>query len=139
MFDLLGFQQRFRDWKKALAGAVQEAANGAGAAVRGFDFSEVGDVALDVFQRGGPLDRSPYYFEVLHFRPSVGDMIVARLLDRPWPASIPPFGAPLAETTTEARLSADEARVVVWESGNPALIARIRDIIASFEKWKVKD
>ena len=138
MFDLLGYQQRFRDWKKALAGAVQEAAKGEGAAVRAFDFSEVGDVANDVFHRGGPLDRSPYFFEVLHFRPDVGDMIVARLLDRPWPASIPPFGAPLAETTTEARLSADEAQVIVWEQRNPELVARIRAIIASFDKWKVK-
>ena len=47
--------------------------------MRAFDFSEVGPVALDVFQRGGPLDRSPYFFEVLHFRPSVGDMIAARV------------------------------------------------------------
>ena len=138
MFDLLGYQQRFRDWKKALAGAAQEAASGEGAAVRAFDFSEVGEVAHEVFRRGGPLDRSPYFFEVLHFRPSVGDMMVARLLDRPWPASIPPFGAPLAETTTEARLSADEAQVIVWEQRNPELIARIRDIIATFEKWKPK-
>lgn len=138
MFDLLGYQQRFRDWKKALAGAVEDAAKGEGAAVRAFDFSEVGDVAHDVFRRGGPLDRSPYFFEVLHFRPSVGDMIVARLLDRPWPASVPPFGAPLAETTTEARLSADEAQVIVWEQRNPDLVARIRAIIGSFDRWKVK-
>jgi hypothetical protein len=63
---------------------------------------------------------------------------VARLLDRPWPASIPPFGAPLAETTTEARLSADEAQVIVWEQRNPDLVARIKAIIGTFEKWKVK-
>ncbi len=138
MFDLLGYQQRFRDWKKALSNAVQQAAGGEGPPVRAFDFSEVGDVALDVFKRGGPLDRSPFFFEVLHFRPSVGDMIVARVLDRPWPSATAPFGAPLAETVTDARLSADEARIVVWEQRNPELIARIRAIIASFEKWKVK-
>jgi len=139
MFDLLGYQQRFREWKKALAVAIEEAGRGAGAPVRAFDFSEVGDVALDVFKRGGPLDRSPYFFEVLHFRPDVGDMIVARLLDRPWPATIAPFGAPLAETATDARLSADEAQVIVWENRNPDLVARIRAIMQSFEKWKLKD
>lgn len=138
MFDLMGYQQRFRDWKKALAGAVEEAAKGEGAPVRAFDFSEVGPVALDVFQRGGPLDRSPYFFEVLHFRPSVGDMIAARVLDRPWPADVPPFGAPLSETTTDARLSGDEAQVAIWEQRNPELIARIRAIIATFEKLKPK-
>lgn len=138
MFDLLGFQQRFRDWKKALSAIVDEAAKGEGAPVRAFDFSEIGEVAQDVFKRGGPLDRSPYFFEVLHFRPSVGDMIVSRALDRPWPASIPPFGAPLSETTNDARLSADEAQVIVWEQRNPELIARIKAIMQTFEKWKVK-
>ena len=138
MFDLIGYGARYGEWKRALAKALDKAAAGPGAPLRAFDFSEVGDVANDVFHRGGPLDRSPYFFEVLHFRPDVGDMIVARLLDRPWPASIPPFGAPLAETTTEARLSADEAQVIVWEQRNPELVARIRAIIASFDKWKVK-
>ena len=139
MFDLMGYQQRFRDWKKALSSAIDEAAKGEGAPVRAFDFSEVGEVALDVFKRGGPLDRSPWFFEVLHFRPSVGDMIVSRALDRPWPSSIPPFGALLSETTTEQRLSADEAQVAVWEQRNPELIARIRAIMGTFEKWKVKE
>ena len=138
MFDLLGYQQRFRDWKKALAATVEDAGKGEGARVRAFDFSEVGPVALEMFKRGGPLDRSPYFFEVLHFRPSVGDMIASRVLDRPWPASMPPFGAPLSETTTDARLSADEARVIVWEQRNPELIAKIRAIIASFEKLRPK-
>ena len=138
MFDLLGYQARFRAWKKALAGAVEEAGRGAGAPVRAFDFSEVGEVARDVFKRGGPLDRSPYFFEVLHFRPSVGDMIVSRVLDRPWPATIASFGALLSETTTDARLSADEAQVAIWEQRNPDLIARISAIIKSFDKLKPK-
>ena len=139
MFDLMGYQQRFRDWKKALSSAIDEAARGEGAPVRALDFSEVGEVALDVFKRGGPLDRSPFFFEVLHFRPSVGDMIASRALDRPWPSSIPPFGALLSETTTEQRLSADEAQVAVWEQRHPELIARIRAIMGTFEKWKVKE
>ena len=66
-------------------------------------------------------------------------MIVARLLDRPWPATIAPFGAPLAETATDARLSSDEAQVIVWENRNSDLVARIRAIMQSFEKWKLKD
>ncbi|MFV0281789.1 MAG: hypothetical protein ACK5JM_13650 [Rhodoblastus sp.] len=138
MFDLLGYQQRFRDWKKALAAAVGKAAEGPGAPVRAIDFSEVGEVALGSFRRGGPLDRSPWFFEVLHFRPSVGDMIVARVMDRPWPADIAPFGAPLAETTTDARLSADEAQVAIWEQRHPELVAGIRAVIASFEKYRIK-
>ena len=45
---------------------------------------------------------------------------------------------PLAETSTEARLSADEAQVIVWEQRNADLVARIKAIIGTFEKWKVK-
>lgn len=133
LVDLLGYAQRFGEWKKALWGAIEACSRGPGAPVRAFDFTEIGPVALHTFERGGPLDRSPYFFEVLHFRPSVGDMIAARLLDRPWPAKIPPFGAPLQETIADARLAADRAAVVKWEKDNPALTDQIRALIVGLQ------
>ena len=75
------------------------AAEGPGAPVRAFDFSETGETARAAFRPGGPLERSPLFFEVLHPKPIVGEMIVARLLDRAPPRSAEPgFGDPLAET-----------------------------------------
>lgn len=131
MYDLLGVGRRFGDWKKALWGAVEQAAAGEGAPVRAFDFTRVGPVALQPFVRGGPLQRSPYFFEVLHFRPSVGDMIAARLLGRPWPAAAPPFGEPLGDTVAEGRLVEDEAAVASWERDNPEIVATISDVIGA--------
>lgn len=131
MFDLIGYGARYGEWKRALAKALDKAAAGPGAPLRAFDFSEVGPVATTVFARGAPLERSPYFFEILHFRPYVGDMMIARLLDRPWPApETPPFGSPLKETTTDARIAADDQAVRAWEKANPALVERIRAIIA---------
>ncbi|MCX7899407.1 MAG: hypothetical protein N2444_04890 [Methylocystis sp.] len=123
MFDAAGLQPRFEQWKVLLAHALENA--GAGAPLRVFDFCEIGPVATTRFAPGGPLERSAYFFEVLHPRPIVGDMMMARLLDLPSPMEPRDFGAPLAETSRPERLAADREALRSWERDNPDMMARI--------------
>lgn len=126
LFERAGLQPKFEEWKRRLADAVAEAAEGPGAPVRAFDFSEAGEIARAAFRPGGPLVRSPLYFEVLHPKPVVAEMIVARLLDRTPPRSAEPgFGDPLAETARPQRLAADLAALRRWATENPRLVEEI--------------
>jgi hypothetical protein len=130
LFDLAGLQPKFEEWKRRLAETVAAAAEGEGPPVRAFDFSEAGEIARASFQPRGPIDRSPLYFELLHPKPIVGDMIVARLLNRPPPRSAEPgFGDPLAQSARPERLAADRAAVRRWEAENPQLVEAIAGLI----------
>jgi hypothetical protein len=135
LFDLAGLEPRFEQWKRRLAEAVAAAAAGDGARVRGFDFSEAGEIARAAFGPGGPLDRSPLFFELLHPKPIIGETIVARLLNRPSPrAMAADFGDPLEETTRPERLAADRAALRRWEAEHPALVATIADVLQSNDR-----
>lgn len=126
LFDRAGLQPKFEEWKRRLAAAVAEAAEGPGAPVRAFDFSEAGEIARAAFRPGGPLDRSPLFFEVLHPKPIVAETILARLLDRAPPLSAEPgLGDPLAETARPERLTADLVALRRWEAENPRLVEEI--------------
>jgi hypothetical protein len=126
LLDLAGLEPRFEQWKRRLAESVAAAAEGQGAPVRAFDFTEIGEIARARFQSGGPLERSPFFFELLHPKPIVGERIVARLLDRGPRAD---FGDPLAETTRPERLAADRAALRRWEAENPTLVATIAAVL----------
>jgi hypothetical protein len=123
LLDLAGLGPRFEQWKRRLAESVAAAAEGEGAPVRAFDFTEIGEIPRARFRLGGPLERSPFFFELLHPKPIVGEMIVARLLDRGV------LGDPLAETTRLERLAADRAALSRWEAENPTLVATIAAVL----------
>ncbi|ATQ67639.1 hypothetical protein [Methylosinus trichosporium] len=126
LFDLAGLQPRFELWKRRLAESVAAAAEGEGAPLRAFDFTEIGEIARARFGPGGPLERSPLFFEALHPKPIVGEMILARLLDRGPRAK---FGDSLAETTRPERLAADRAALARWQAENPTLVATIAAVV----------
>ncbi|HEY8260798.1 MAG TPA: hypothetical protein VIG55_06265 [Methylosinus sp.] len=135
MFDLAGLQPKYEEWKRRLAEVVAEAGAGDGPPVRGFDFCEAGEIARAAFQPAGPLDRSPLFFELVHPKPVIGEMIVARLLDRPPPLPAEPgFGDPLAESAEPERLAADRAAVRRWEAENPQLVAFITGVIEANDR-----
>lgn len=128
LFDIAGLQPKFELWKRRLAEAVALAAEGEGPPVRALDFSEAKGLAFEPFAPGKPLvERSSAFFEIVHPKPIVGDMIVARLLGRA--PAVDGFGDALARTATPERLAADRAAVREWESQNPLLAEEIAAVL----------
>jgi hypothetical protein len=135
MFDLMGLQPQYEDWKTRLNETVARAAQHAGAPLRAFDFSEIGAIALAVFKPGGPLERSSWFFEMLHPRPIVGDMIAAKLGDAPMPSDVEPsFGAPLSDASRPERLAVDRDALRAWERDNPRLVELIAASVKAHER-----
>jgi hypothetical protein len=133
MFDAAGFEEQFELWKQRLSQALSDLV--ARGPVRVFDFCEIDEESLTPFKRGGPLERSPYFFEVLHPRPIIGDMIAARLLDLSPPVTMShEFGAPLAETSKAERLAADRAALRAWEQDHPELMKQIVATVQAHDK-----
>ncbi|MBY6242532.1 hypothetical protein [Methylosinus sp. Sm6] len=129
LFDLAGLQPRLEQWKRRLAEIIAAAGEGEGAPVRAFDFSELDEIARAVFAPGGPMARSPVFFELLHPKPVVGDRIMQRLLERSPARADWDFGAPLTTTTQPQRLAADRAALRLWEAENPSLMQTIAEVL----------
>jgi len=124
VYRLTGLLPLIESWKKRLAQTLSAVAktNGAGN-IRALDFSIITSISTVDFP-------TRFFLETLHPGPIVGDMIVARLLDRAMPPNMADFGMPLEKAVTPERLAQDRNELHGWEENYPALVAQIETLVA---------
>jgi hypothetical protein len=130
VYSLGGLLPLFESWKQALAQNLAAAARLPGAGtIRAFDFTPITPLSLEDFPPADSRQHTRFFLETLHPGPLVGDMIVARLLDRVAPADMPGFGMPLEEAVAPRRFAEEHARLRAWEDSHPELVAEIRKLV----------
>lgn len=120
LFERAGLTPAFEAWKRRLAAEI-EAANAEpdGARVRLWDFARIHPITAEPppTRPGDPPVRR--FWEGSHFRPEVGDHMVARMLpELPYPAD-PSFGVPLGAEDVGAALASDAAAFGAWRRAHP--------------------
>jgi hypothetical protein len=126
-----GLMPLIENWKQRLAQNLAGAARLPGAGtVRAFDFTPITSLSLEDFPPPGSGMHTRFFLETLHPGPLVGDMIVARLLDRAPPAEMPGFGMPLGDAVAPERLQEERTKLRVWEDAHPELVAEIKALVA---------
>ncbi|GAC1332055.1 MAG: hypothetical protein NVSMB26_11190 [Beijerinckiaceae bacterium] len=127
-----GLMPMIESWKARLAQDLVAVAALAGAGkVRTFDFSQINVVALEDFPPPDSGEQTRFFFETLHSRPLVGDMIAARLLDRAPPVDVGEFGVPLEDAVAPERLARERMKLQAWEDAHPGLVAEITALVAA--------
>jgi hypothetical protein len=130
VYSLGGLLPLFESWKQALAQNLATAARLPGSGtIRAFDFTPITPLSLEDFLPPDPGKQTRFFLETLHPGPLVGDMIVARLLDRAPPADMPGFGMPLADATAPQRLAEERTKLRAWEDAHPELVTQIRRLV----------
>jgi hypothetical protein len=129
VYRLSGAMPLLESWKRALAQNLAAPASLPGVGtIRAFDFSLITPLSLEEFPPS--LDKHARFFlETLHPGPVVGDMIVARLLDRTPPVNMPGFGTPLDEAVAPQRLREEHAKLRIWEDTHPDIVAQIKALV----------
>jgi hypothetical protein len=131
VYQIGGLMPLFESWKQLLAQNLVDAAKLPGSgSVRAFDFSPITLLSLEDFPRANSDEHTRFFFETLHPGPMVGDMIVARLLDRRMPIDMPGFGTPLEQAVAPERFAEDHAKLRSWEEAHPELVAQIEALVA---------
>ena len=126
-----GVMPLFEHWKQTLAQNLTAAATLPGAGmIRAFDFSPITSLSLEDFPLPDSGRHARFFRETLHPGPIVGDMIVARLLDRSPPVDMPSFGLPLKDAIAPEHLTEEHAKLQAWEETHPELVAQIRALVA---------
>jgi hypothetical protein len=119
-----------------LSRKLAAAANLPGAGtIRAFDFSPITTVSQEDFPPPGSGKRGRFFLETLHPGPVVGDMIVARLLDRALPIEVPGFGMSLQEAVTPERFGEGDGKLGAWENAHPDLVAQIEALVRQEQIW----
>jgi hypothetical protein len=131
LYRIGGLMSLFRSWEQALAQNVARVAELPGSgSIRAFDFSSITPVSLEDFPPPSSGNHAHFFLETLHPGPVVGDMIVARLLDRRSPLEIPGFGTRLEKAVTPERFAEDDAKLRAWEKAHPELVRDIEALVA---------
>lgn len=125
-----GMMPLFESWKQALAQNLARAAKLPGSGnLRAFDFSSMTPLSAEGFPGPDSGQHARFFLETLHPSPIVGEMIVARLLDRPSPIDMPGFGMPLQDAVTPERFAEDHAKLRAWEETHPELVEEIEALV----------
>lgn len=112
LFRETGLQDAYEDWRRGVAGLVDEAARRRGRpdAVRAFDFSGYSTQAKEAVPPLG--DRKTpvtWYWEAGHFKKELGDVILQEIYEPANPTVRPMIGRLLSSATVDG-LIADDAR-----------------------------
>jgi hypothetical protein len=130
LYSLGGLLPLFESWKQALAQNLATAARLPGrGTIRAFDFTPITPLSLEDFPPPDSGQHTRFFLETLHPGPLVGDMIVARLLDRAAPVDMPDFGLPLADAVAPKRLEEERTKLRAWEDAHLDLVAEIRNLV----------
>jgi hypothetical protein len=131
VYSLGGLLPLFESWKQALAQNLATAARLPGrGTIRAFDFTPITPLSLEDFPPPESGKHTRFFLETLHPGPIVGDMIMARLLDRAPPVDMPGFGVPLADATAPQRLAEERTKLRAWEDAHPELVGEIKALVA---------
>jgi hypothetical protein len=131
VYNIGGIMPLFESWKQTLAQNLAAAGNLPGnGTVRAFDFSSITPLSLEDFPPPNSGQHTQFFLETLHPGPIVGDMIVARLLDRPSPVDMPGFGMLLQNAVAPERFVEERAKLRAWEHTHPELVAQIKALVA---------
>jgi hypothetical protein len=130
VYEIGGLTPLIESWKRRLAQNLAAAADLPGSGkLRGFDFTAIIPLSLEEFPPPESGRHTRFFLETLHPSPLVGDMIVARLLDRAPPADMPGFGVPLADAIAPQRLQEVRAKLHAWEETHADLAVEIRKLV----------
>jgi hypothetical protein len=131
LYSLGGFMPLIESWKETLSRNLTKAADLPGTGtIRALDFSQMTELSQEDFPPPDSGGRARFFLETLHPGPLVGDMIVARLLDRPPPVEMPGFGVPLQEAVLPERVAEGRARLRMWEESHADLVGEIGALVA---------
>jgi len=125
MIRILGLWPMFDNWKLSLTSLV--AATGYPGKARFWDFSGYNEITTEAVPPPG--DRRTemhYYWEAGHFKPSLGDLMIARMLGN----SLLPFGVELRPETVIGELDKARTSQLAYRVQRPSEVARIEAIIS---------
>jgi hypothetical protein len=125
-----GLTPLIESWKRRLAQNLAAAADLPGSGkLRGFDFTAIIPLSLEEFPPPESGRHTRFFLETLHPSPLIGDMIVARLLDRAPPVDMPGFGVPLADAVAPQRLQEERTNLRAWGETHADLAVEIRKLV----------
>lgn len=115
MMEQLGLSPLFAEWKRQML-ALAESERRAGRPVEVWDFSGISSVTQEAIPTPGDRQtRLDYYWEAGHFKPALGERMLARLHGAP-----DDFGIRLEPAMLETWLAADAARSrALWQANGP--------------------
>lgn len=131
LFERAGLAPAFEAWKRRLAAEVAAAnARPGAAAVRLWDFARVHPLTAER-PPARPGDAPVRHFwEGSHFRPAIGDKIVARMLPELPHAADPSFGVVLTPGSVGEALDRDAAALAAWRRTHPQMAQDLAAILA---------
>jgi hypothetical protein len=107
IIDATGLWGRFEHWKRTLAAAVDAHRTRTGANVTLWDFAVYSEHTTEAVPRKGDVrGQMQWFWEPLHFKRALGDIVVARMAGQ----SQVPFGARLEPALVEDHLRAERER-----------------------------
>jgi hypothetical protein len=131
VYEIGGLTPLIESWKRQLVQNLAAAADLPGSGmIRAFDFTPITPLSLEDFPPPDSGKHARLFLETLHPSPLVGDMIVARLLDRAPPADMPDFGMPLADAVAPQRLQEERTKLRAWGDAHPDLVAKIKALVS---------
>jgi hypothetical protein len=131
VYEIGGLTPLIESWKRRLVQNLTAAADLPGSGtIRAFDFSQITPLSLEDFPSPDSGKHARFFLETLHPGPLVGDMIVARLLDRPSPVDMPRFGLPLGDAVAPQRLQEERTKLRAWGDAHPQLVAQIKGLVS---------
>ncbi len=122
---LLGFDAAYDAWKTNLMAGIYQA----GGDVAVWDFSGFNPYTTETIP--SPADRSSslkWFWEPIHFKVELGDLMVSRMLGAPQPAQ---FGVLLTRAKLPAEIAEFHTAERQWASAHPADVGRIQAIVVA--------
>ena len=115
----------FEQWKRDVVLVVEQA--GGAEPVPLWDFSGYSPYTTETLPGPGDM-KAPlrWFWEFVHFRAALGDLMVQRMLGTGGP---PEFGERVTTTTLPGRFAAYERAQQAWVAAHPADVARIADVV----------
>jgi hypothetical protein len=126
----LGLDADYDAWKTAIVDGVTKAAPDGGATI--WDFSGYTPYTTEPVPAPGDHSHTlRWFYEPVHFQPTLGDLMIARIEGAPAPDN---FGTILTPATLPAQIAAFHAAEAAWVSGHPRDVARISAVIGTGAK-----
>ncbi len=120
-----GLTPLFERWKQDLARTIETAAGADPVPL--WDFSGYSPYTTEALPGPGDTTRSPQWFwEFVHFRAALGDLMVRRMLDAGGPADL---GARITSATLPAHFAAFADAQLAWVAAHPGDVRRLASVV----------
>ena len=120
LFQDAGLWPVYEDWKRSMLATAEPLAAGGV-----WDFSGTHTLTTPAVPQPGDLTPVQHYWELGHYKASLGDWAVARALGQPLPMAAQDFGVRLNVANIDAVLSQQRAALQSYRRAHPELLAGV--------------